>query len=58
MTDQQLQAAAWLTCHIVEEIDRIYGVEIPIDREHMIGIVRLTLSPGRTVRGRRSLTTR
>ena len=37
LTDKQLAAAAWLTCHIVEEIDRIYGVEIPIDREHMIG---------------------
>lgn len=37
LTDKQLAAAAWLTCHIVEEIDRIYGIEIPIDREHMIG---------------------
>ena len=37
LTDKQLAAAAWLTCHIVEEIDRIYGIEIPIDREHIIG---------------------
>lgn len=37
LTDKQLAAAAWLTCHIVEEIDRIYGIEIPVDREHMIG---------------------
>ena len=37
LTDKQLKAAAWLTSYIVEEVDRIYGVEIPIDREHMIG---------------------
>lgn len=37
LTDKQLEAAAYLTSCIVEEVDRIYGVEIPVDREHMIG---------------------
>lgn len=37
LTDKQLEAAAYLTSYIVEEVDRIYGVEIPVDREHMIG---------------------
>ena len=37
LTDQQLKAAAELTKHIVSEVKRIYGVTIPIDREHMIG---------------------
>ena len=36
LTDKQL-AAAELTKHIVSEVNRIYGVTIPIDREHMIG---------------------
>ncbi len=37
LTDKQLKAAEYLTSYIVEEVDRIYGVEIPVDREHMIG---------------------
>lgn len=37
LTDKALKAAAYLTSYIVEEVDRIYGIEIPIDREHMIG---------------------
>lgn len=37
LTDKQLEAAAELTRHIVSEVKRIYGAEIPIDREHMIG---------------------
>lgn len=37
LTDKQLEAAAELTKHIVSEVKRIYGVTIPIDREHMIG---------------------
>lgn len=37
LTEKQLQAAAELTKHIVSEVKRIYGVEIPIDRKHMIG---------------------
>lgn len=37
LTPKQLQVAAELTKHIVAEVKRIYGVEIPIDRQHMIG---------------------
>lgn len=37
LTDKALKAAAELTKHIVSEVKRIYGVTIPIDREHMIG---------------------
>lgn len=37
LTDKALKAAEYLTSYIVEEVDRIYGIEIPIDREHMIG---------------------
>lgn len=37
LTEKQLQAAAELTKHIVAEVKRIYGVDIPIDRQHMIG---------------------
>ena len=37
LTDQQLAAAAELTRYIVAEVKRIYKVDIPIDREHMIG---------------------
>lgn len=37
LTDKQLAAAEYLTSYIVEEVDRIYGEEIPIDRAHMIG---------------------
>lgn len=37
LTDKQLIVAAELTRHIVSEVKRIYGAEIPIDRDHMIG---------------------
>lgn len=37
LTDKALDSAAELTKHIVAEVKRIYGVEIPIDREHIIG---------------------
>ena len=37
LTDKQLAAAAELTRYIVAEVKRIYKVDIPIDREHMIG---------------------
>lgn len=37
LTEKALKAAAELTKHIVSEVKRIYGVEIPVDREHMIG---------------------
>lgn len=37
LTDKALKSAVELTKHIVAEVERIYGVEIPIDREHIIG---------------------
>ncbi len=37
LTDKQLAAAAELTRYIVAEVKRIYKVDIPIDREYMIG---------------------
>ena len=37
LTDKALDSAVELTKHIVAEVKRIYGVEIPIDREHIIG---------------------
>ena len=37
LTDKALESAVELTKHIVAEVKRIYGVEIPIDREHIIG---------------------
>ena len=40
LTDKQLAAAAELTRYIVAEVKRIYKVDIPIDREHMIGHCR------------------
>ncbi len=37
LTDKALDTAVELTKHIVSEVKRIYGVTIPIDREHIIG---------------------
>ena len=37
LTDKQLAVAAELTRYIVAEVKRVYKVDIPIDREHMIG---------------------
>lgn len=37
LTDKALESAVELTKHIVAEVKRIYGVTIPIDREHIIG---------------------
>ncbi len=37
LTDKALDSAVELTKHIVAEVKRIYGVTIPIDREHIIG---------------------
>ena len=37
LTDKQLAVAAELTRYIVAEVKRIYKVDIPIDREYMIG---------------------
>ena len=37
LTDAQFEATVWLHRHIVAEIKRIYGIDIKIDREHIIG---------------------
>ena len=37
LTNKALNSAVELTKHIVAEVKRIYGVTIPIDREHIIG---------------------
>lgn len=37
LTDAQFNSAVDLTKHIVSEVKKLYNVDIPIDREHMIG---------------------
>ena len=37
LTDAQFKSAVELTKHIVSEVKKLYNVDIPIDREHMIG---------------------
>lgn len=37
LSDAALKSAIELTKHIVAEVKRIYGVDIPIDRQHIIG---------------------
>lgn len=37
LTDKQLEATIWLHRHIIEEVKRIYGITIPIDRDHIVG---------------------
>lgn len=37
LTEEQYQATLWLHNHIMDEVKRLYGFEIPIDREHIIG---------------------
>lgn len=37
LTDAQFNSAVELTKHIVSEVKKLYNVDIPIDREHMIG---------------------
>lgn len=37
LTDKQLEAAVWLVKYIKEEVKRIFGVDIPIDRDHIVG---------------------
>lgn len=37
LTDAQLAATIELIKHIRAEVKRIYGIEIPIDREHIVG---------------------
>lgn len=37
LTDIQLEASIWLHKHIVKEVKRIYGIDIKLDREHIVG---------------------
>jgi N-acetyl-anhydromuramyl-L-alanine amidase AmpD len=37
LTDRQLEATVWLHKHIIAEIKRIYGTDIILDREHIVG---------------------
>ena len=37
LTEAQLKATIWLHKHIIKEVKRIYDVDIPIDREHIVG---------------------
>ena len=37
LTDAQFNSAVDLTKHIVSEVKKLYNVDIPIDREHIIG---------------------
>ena len=37
LTDAQFNSAVDLTKHIVSEVKKLYNIDIPIDREHMIG---------------------
>lgn len=37
LTDEQFKATAWLHKYIIAEIKKIYGTEIIIDREHIVG---------------------
>jgi N-acetyl-anhydromuramyl-L-alanine amidase AmpD len=38
----QLDATVWLIAHIRAEVRRIYGFEIPIDRDHIVGHADIT----------------
>ncbi len=37
LTDAQYKATVWLHRHIIQEVKRIYGIVITVDREHIIG---------------------
>lgn len=37
LTEEQYQATLWLHRYIISEVKRLYGIDIPIDREHIIG---------------------
>lgn len=37
LTPKQLEASIWLHKHIIEEVKKIYGIEIPLDRNHIVG---------------------
>lgn len=42
LTPAQLQATIELHKYIIAEVKRIYGVDIPIDREHIVGHYQIT----------------
>lgn len=37
LTPEQLEATIWLHRYIINEVKKIYGIEIPLDREHIVG---------------------
>lgn len=37
LTDIQLEATIWLHKHIIKEVKAIYGIDIKLDREHIVG---------------------
>lgn len=37
LTPEQLEATIWLHKYIIDEVKKIYGIDIPIDREHIVG---------------------
>ena len=42
LTDAQLASVAWLIGHIRDEVKRLYGHDIPPDRQHMVGHNEIT----------------
>lgn len=42
ITAKQLESAVWLTKHIQKEVQRIYGYQIPFDRQHLVGHFEIT----------------
>lgn len=37
LTPEQFKATVWLHKYIMKEVKRIYGIDIPIDKEHLLG---------------------
>lgn len=37
LTEDQFKATLWLHKYIIKEVKRIYGIDIPIDRENIVG---------------------
>lgn len=37
LTPEQFKATVWLHKYIITEVKKIYGVDIPVDREHIVG---------------------
>lgn len=37
LTPKQLEASIWLHKYIIKQVKEIYGIDIPLDREHIIG---------------------